>query len=359
MICARCNQDSRKKDRTFGKCPHCGGAFAFKQERNDPISDLAFARAIEAVSAKGQVRWGVEHLYYEVSRRVRPSNLKLALIPAALAASVGIAQATHWRPAVMLILAAGLIALAYWIVRSRRKKTNMLKEQFDELWSRWRSTHGVPQGLIVRRHELGQTTPRATEPDLALYSFDRAVVCDRARTVDLLLANNFHFENNCAVLSVDGYPRAVFDTVVGMLRRNPRLHIFALHDCTRDGCALARKLASEPKWFAGQTVVDVGLRPVHARSLPNLIPAQQAAVPALGISSAELEWLARYNCELAVLRPEQILRRLFRAMNKSDESDSGSSGGDSGGSGDGGVQTDEDSFTVDVSADDSGSDAFG
>jgi hypothetical protein len=39
------------------------------------------------------------------------------------------------------------------------------------------------------------------------------VICDRAQTVDVLLANNFHFENNCAVLSESrrispGLPRA-------------------------------------------------------------------------------------------------------------------------------------------------------
>ena len=67
--------------------------------------------------------------------------------------------------------------------------------------------------------------PPKLEPDVADYSFDRAVICDRARTVDLLLANNFHFENNCAVLSVEGYPQRVFETVRTMLKRNPQLRL--------------------------------------------------------------------------------------------------------------------------------------
>lgn len=109
-------------------------------------------------------------------------------------------------------------------------------------------------------------TKRSLEPDIADYSFDRAVICDRARTVDILLANNYHFENNCAVLSVEGYPAGPFETVLGMLKRNPKLQVFALHDATPVGCRLAHRLATEPEWFAGQTrVIDVGLHPFTPR----------------------------------------------------------------------------------------------
>src|SRR5204863_3046139 len=135
---------------------------------------------------------------------------------------------------------------------------------FERLWERWCSVHGTPAGVIVRKPQPDH--PAAAEPDLADYSFDRAVICDRARTVDLLLANNFHFENNCAVLSIDGYPPGPFETVRAMLKRNPGLQVFALHDATETGCRLAHRLATETAWFAGQArVVDVGLRPAHAR----------------------------------------------------------------------------------------------
>ena len=39
MICARCGIDSRRKDRTSGRCPNCGGQFAFMQGRTDPVSE--------------------------------------------------------------------------------------------------------------------------------------------------------------------------------------------------------------------------------------------------------------------------------------------------------------------------------
>jgi hypothetical protein len=244
------------------------------------------------------------------------------------------------------------------VVARRRRGWTIPKSEFDRLWKRWCSIHGTPKGVIVRREPLGQAPPREVESDVSLYSFDRAVICDRTRTVDLLLANNFHFENNCAVLSVDGYPRAAFDTVLAMLRRNPKLRIFALHDCTRDGCALARKLASDPQWFLGQGVVDVGLRPVHARKLPNLIPVKAAPALALGISRDEFDWLSRYNAELAVLRPEQVIRRLFHAMNRAGD-DAAELDFDEETRRERRVTSDDDSFSVDLGADDGGADSFG
>ena len=55
------------------------------------------------------------------------------------------------------------------------------------------------------------------------YSFDRAIICDKPKIAQFLIRNNFHFENNCAVLSIDGYPQSIFNTVMEMLQRNPDL----------------------------------------------------------------------------------------------------------------------------------------
>jgi hypothetical protein len=138
-----------------------------------------------------------------------------------------------------------------------------------------------PKGLIVRASARGTPTPKRTfDSDIADYSFDRAVICDRARTADLLIANNFHFENNCAVLSVDGYPEPLFDTVRAMLKRNPKLHVFALHDSSPAGCRLAHRLRTNPEWFAGQgKVTDVGLRPSQAGASTGSSCAQAQRFP--------------------------------------------------------------------------------
>ena len=336
MKCIHCSKDCKYKERADRKCPHCRHAFAFEPRAGDLMSDGAFQRAIDSVSSGGHVRWGVEHLYYEICRRKRWPKLFI-YIRRLFRAGPTLARVNTFR--------------------------------FNKDWDRWVKTHGTPKGLIVR--QPAQPQPRELELDIGDYSFDRAVICDRARTVDVLLANNFHFENNCAVLSIEGYPPGPFDTVRTMLKRNPRLQVFALHDATPAGCRLAYQLAHDSNWFAGQAkVIDVGLRPEHAGPFEGLLirSRQPHVKPGEGIRLAEAQWLSSYALELAAIRPEQVLKRLFRAITRQHDADATTddeamdvwvaTGGDSGGSGSS-VLIDSDSFGCDAAAADGGGDSFG
>ena len=157
MKCIRCQENSNYPERKGRRCPKCKGAFAFEPREGDWMSDYAFHRAIDQVSAEGQVRWGVEHLYYEVMRRRR------------------------WR-------ALGALFMKLFFVDTKLVRNSAL--EFAAYWDKWVKVHGQPDGVIVRRKDTPATTP--VESDIGDYSFDRAVICDRARTVDVLLANNFH-----------------------------------------------------------------------------------------------------------------------------------------------------------------------
>src|SRR5215207_2399273 len=81
MICIRCQHDSKYPDRrATGTCEKCGGKFAFEPREGARFSDQAFKKAIDNVSSQGKVKFGVEHLYYELCRRVRPSNFALGFM---------------------------------------------------------------------------------------------------------------------------------------------------------------------------------------------------------------------------------------------------------------------------------------
>jgi DNA-directed RNA polymerase subunit RPC12/RpoP len=320
MICIRCKNDSKYSDRKDGKCPSCGGKFAFEPRENDPFTDMAFQKAIDTVSAFGQLKWGVEHLYYELWRKKKNTSRSTAIaVILFLGAFASFVVGINQPVLLLLIIPAvlGIALLAYVTMGNAR----LDRGDFERMWDRWGLVHGKPKGVIARKPQDAKPA-RAPEPDLGDYSFDRAVICDRARTVDLLLANNFHFENNCAVLSVGGYPQTAFETVRRMLRRNPRLEVFVLHDITPEGCRLAHQLANSPEWFKGQgiRIVDVGLRPIHAAPFEKLLQEQHREVPSGGgLTSVEARWLSKHALELAVIRPEQVLKRLFRAMNQTNQ----------------------------------------
>lgn len=368
MKCVRCGHDSKYKDRTDRTCPNCKGKFAFEPQARDPVTDTLFKNAIDAVSADGRVRWGVEHLYYEVCRRKKGRAMPwgcimlLAFVATFLVAlSFRLAPRTSAEPAFLFGLLAALATFLSVLSRFRGPFVKLDDKAFRELWDQWVKAHGKPKGLIERVPE--PPVPKDLEADIGDYSFDRAVICDRARTVDLLVANNFHFENNCAVLSIDGYPKGPFPVILKMLKRNPRLQVFVLHDATAAGCRLAHRLISERAWFggAGLRVIDLGLRPRHAGPFKGLLlegPGVRLKEED-GTTAEESGWLARHKLELAAARPEQVLKRLFAGLqaHARDDPRTGSSDGSGavmtcgafdaggyGGDGDGGADGGADAF---------------
>jgi len=363
--CIYCGTDSKYKERSSGHCSQCHKRFAFEPKSGDPFTDAGFKSAIDAVSSDGKVRWGVEHLYYELRRRRMRTRLKKehvfagGLVLVVVMSWLGGPVAIFSNPlaAMLFILTLGAVVGVGWLtVRPRAGRTLGPSQdpEFDRLWERWVAVHGRPQGLIVRKDKPQRLG--APEPDIADYSFDRAVICDRARTVDLLVANNFHFENNCAVLAIGGYPQGPFETIRTMLKRNPKLQVFALHDADVPGCRLAHQLATDDAWFKGQaSVTDVGLRPKQAEPHRRLLlSVPTAAVPSdRGISDDEARWLSTYALELAVIRPEQVLKRLFRAINRKEKAAGDSEGTSATG------DSDTSSFSSDAGDSDGAADAFG
>ena len=347
MKCVKCGKDAKYKERTNRVCPNCKAAFVFEPKSGDPVTDMLFHNAVKAVSSDGKIRWGVEHLYYEVCRKKRKKAAPVAVIAITLGIAVfyyallglRLKQAFICWP---LGIALPIATIVMLVTRIRKMTVPMSLNTFNGLWERWRKIHATP-GVIIRAPE--QKAPKDLESDIGDYSFDRAVICDRARTVDLLVANNFHFENNCAILSIGGYPKGPFETIRKMLKRNPKLQVFAIHDSTPAGCRMAQKLATDPGWFGGKIrIIDLGLRPNHARPFRGLLLDSDDGLvePTDGIRPGESEWLTKYRLELATVRPEQVLKRMFHGLTAHKDDPYSSDGGviycgsfDSGGGGDG------------------------
>ncbi|MSP72911.1 MAG: hypothetical protein EXR76_12215 [Myxococcales bacterium] len=368
MKCSRCEHEAKYAERRGGTCPKCQGKFAFEPRTGDPFTDVQWQNALDWVSSDGAVRFTLSQLHHALAhRRSLSTSSRVALFWPLVVGQV---------PPLLLFLATESAALGAWasalslglvlLFRALTKPSFGLKwsrEDFEKEQKKWVNAHGKPPMLIVPKKGPARPAPTKLADELTSYSFDRAVFCDRPETVDFLLANDFHFENNCAVLTADGYPPHAFPTVRKMLTQNPRLEVFVLHDATPLGCTLASRLRESPGWFGGSvvTVTDVGLRPVHAMKAPSSCWDEPDYADAQsGLSKKDRDFLGKHRMELAALRPEQLIKRLFRAMSsaKSDSSTgadptTGSTGGtDFGPDGD-------DSFGADAESSDGGADSFG
>ena len=122
------------------------------------------------------------------------------------------------------------------------------------------------------------------------------------------------------------------------------------------GLRLAHQLATSPEWFRHLPgVTDVGLRPSHAGPFKGLYLASPTGpVPAGdGITAKEAAWLSQYTLELAAIRPEQVLKRLFKALNRTSDRKRDRDDADDQ------VSYDSSSFSSDAADSDGGDDAFG
>jgi len=218
----------------------------------------------------------------------------------------------------------GLFSL--WLGTSQKNRQQITGELFlvneaqsDEWLQRWQTVNGTLEKLLSAPRQ--NALPAAIDPEITAYSFDRAIICDSDEIAQFLIANNIHFENNCAIISISGYPQSIFDTVIEMLRRNADLKVYALHNANPAGVSLVHQLRTSSNWFANQqvTIFDLGISPRQilesrdmfvqqsqtmaqsARQLPDAVRQ--------GLTAEELAWLDAGNfVELESFTPQKLLR---------------------------------------------------
>ena len=215
--------------------------------------------------------------------------------------------------------------------------------QAIDLMNTWARANGAIAKMLPKPELALPATGeiKIQNTDITEYSFDRLVVCNSTEIAQMLIANNFHFENNCAILSNTGYPATVFDTVLQMLRRNPELRVYAFHDASPDGVKLVHELQTSSRWFQeyNATIIDLGLLPrqvlANSRNLfIHRTTASGSAASSLNseirqtLTAAELAWLDAGNyVELESFSPQKLIQILNMGISNSRELDTSADGG--------------------------------
>jgi hypothetical protein len=264
----------------------------------------------------------------------------IALIGAIYGASIG----SVWLYSSTTLIGLVTLWLGFW----QKRRVDQIPESFlikaedvQDWLDRWTRINGSVPQLPSRPNTLSSASPSTPDPDITTYSFDRLVVCQSDAIAQMLIANNFHFENNCAVLSISGYPQRIFQTTLQMLRRNPNLCVFALHDCSSIGVSLVHQLRTDPNWFPDSNIVivDVGLsprqvlaakRPPFTQQAERFVRLSQNLAPAIrqNLSREELCWLDAGNIvELECFTPQTLIQILQRSISSSQQLESLEEGG--------------------------------
>ena len=236
-------------------------------------------------------------------------------------------------PLFLASFAIGLLSISLGTRKIDKKLANREEfilelNQFQGWLNTWREINSLTK-LLPSPRALNANT--AVSPEVSAYSFDRLVVCDRPEIAQFLIANNFHFENNCAVLSITGYPQSIFDITMEMLRRNPDLKVYGLHDCTPRGIGLVDHLRTSPNWFSDSSaiIIDIGILPrqiIAAGDNMFVLSSESSARDAVqlppairqDLSAEELQWLESGNfVELESFSPQKLIQILNRGIARS------------------------------------------
>jgi hypothetical protein len=341
MKCIHCGSDTTYPQRSSNgrRCATCLHPFAF-EPKTDPysVSDPLFQKCLSDVSAEGTLQFTARELYYELGRRLIKKSVHIPKPFGWTAAGLGAGGIIAGIAVSPVLIPVGIVGaiIAVAVGANAGKKTpraRVLTKPFvsfeNDYLMPWIRTHGEPWGLIASipsgRNATPKASPAGDPPDLGSYSFDRALIVDKAEVAAMLVYNRFHFENNCAILSLDGrFPQnGRFDQLRDMLRRNPRLIVFGIHDASAQGLTMPQRLRA-PDWFPDPQVriLDLGLRPKHAIKANMLLQQQQspAGIPAearMGLDKEETAWLeAGYTAELEAMRPQKLMRAIYTAFNQ-------------------------------------------
>lgn len=341
MKCIHCGNDTTYPQRSANKkrCATCQHPFAF-EPKTDPlsVSDTLFQKCIQEVSAEGTLQFTTSQLYYEFSRRMKKKSIHIHAPYGWTAAGMGVGGAIGMIAGFPILIPFGIVgAIAACVVGAKVGANKPLarvpnKPEWDfqtEYLASWIRTHGEIPGLLPA---LTQSKARGTiwtdapkdPPDLTAYSFDRALIVDQAEVAAMLVANRFHFENNCAILSIDkGFPaNGRFEQVREMLRRNPHLIVFALHNASAEGMRSVPTLRDQG-WFPDPVtrIADLGLRPRHVMKSSMLLGKRDKQTLPSEVRAAldpqEASWLEEgFIAELEAMRPAKLMRAIYQAFSQ-------------------------------------------
>ncbi len=389
MKCINCGTDNKLKDRTAnkGRCIKCNHPFVFEPSSmsNIKITDPFFAKAIADISANNTLFFTPKQLLYFLDNRLRSksfsrfqwvflyvafniftfstifgplivnfvfawiffnqsrsskvnntsrkANARNLQIIGLITLLVGISISLRANSFGLFVIVVIMAMLSIYLGTRQLGRIGFLTQEFlfpesqlKDWLARWQQINGLI--LKVLPSPKQENTPATVNPDVTAYSFDRLVVCDSASIAQLLIANNFHFENNCAILSITGYPQSIFDTTMQMVRRNPDLKVYAIHDCNPRGIGLVHNLRTNANWFLNSeiVVIDIGLTPrqiiatkrgMFIQSSPESAQAAKQLPEEVRqtLSAEELTWLESGKfVELESFSPQRIIKVLQKGI---------------------------------------------
>lgn len=277
------------------------------------------ARTVRDLAAFGELFFTKKQLYYEFCRSLRaPHGLETGIA----AAVFGVGLLPTWLAARQnRRLGAGLLAAnaaingaAVW----RRNAPHVLAPPLS-----WAEFEDILANIEAPPNLLAAAIENADENEFAvdfpLYGLPRLLICQSPDISQMLLANNFHLEASCVILSL---PQAapLSPVLLQMLAQAENSRVFYLHDADWQTFQTLPDLREKLDLPSEINLQMLGLRPSHAQKM-HLFVERGVENPAASLekvaslTNSEKKWLtAGFRAEVAAVAPVRLLRVVRRLV---------------------------------------------
>lgn len=310
MKCPNCQLDSKKPDRPDGACPQCKRPF-----RLDPpvegMSDYAVDALVKKITDNLAHKYVKRQLVAALERRFVAKNraAKRAYIAFWVVGSFVLLVGLVLQFYPILIPFCVLLGIFSIIYFATKVDPAAVAQQVA-------TGFGTTANEVAPRELQPARRGSAREFDLESYGFDRVIVVQGDDIAEMLVANQFHFQHNAAIISIDGYPQHVAAIVDQQLASNQATTVVLLHDASALGYAMAGDWLGRRR-LAPNRVIRAGLSPRQAEKLgPKHPPMGELGAHARYLPKEDTLWLRTQSVTLASLKPSQIMTLLFNAIQR-------------------------------------------
>ncbi|MBX9723069.1 MAG: hypothetical protein K2X81_16830, partial [Candidatus Obscuribacterales bacterium] len=277
MKCIKCSADNMLKDRTDGRCNKCRHPFAFDPRKNssEVMNDKMFQNCLSLISVNNSLKFTDKQFYYFLNSmkavQARGAYDPVGFLLVFFGFFLLVMGFALIKTEYIWVLFLGIFLLVLAVTKPAvykalgivdNKRIVIPFHNAVSFLKRWAALNDPISALLP---ETQRALPSGTvSSELLDYSFDRLLVTETDEIANFLISNNFHFENNCAILSIKRYPTNLFSTIMKMLSNNQELKVYALHNCSWKGISILQKLRTESEWFKDKPdlqIIDIGLLP--------------------------------------------------------------------------------------------------
>ena len=259
MKCPACGTNWKYKD---GMTCRCGYRFSLNPKEPPFVSDATLHHLDTRLSEDGTMYFTYNQLYVQLygllrRKKHRERILFTVLLAAAALFAVGALAAITGGSVLPVMAALALIAGIFWFAR---RPIQIPHDQIVRKLQTYTAAH--PMKNLVDGTRFEAASPNGFEADLLQFAPERILIVDRNDVADMLLLNRFHFEQKTLVVSARKYPAHAFYACQQILLQHPDVPVMLMHDASREGYRMQRKLLDDPSWnLQNQHVQDLGLHP--------------------------------------------------------------------------------------------------